>query len=77
MLAFQSRKPSAPFGRLELPLSGLGQHQVMRRVLLPHGLRLPARLQPLQRVLANRLQHHEARLAIGTIDAQQQAIVDK
>src|SRR5262249_28306070 len=47
------------------------------QVPLTHGVDFSARRQPLQRVLADGLQHHHARFAVRTFFQSQQALVNE
>jgi len=65
VLFFKARPPPLSLCRHDdLRLRCLGQRQVVQRVGAVHLVRFAARLQPLCGVLADRLQHREARLLV-------------
>ena len=55
----------------------LRERQVVGGVLAPHGFGLAAGRELLQRVLADRLEHPQARLAVGRLLLAEQAVVDQ
>ena len=77
MLGRQPRQPGALLRPRQLRARPLGQGQEVGGVAPAQGRRLVALGQPLQRILADRLQHHEARPAVHALCLPQQALIDQ
>ena len=61
----------------QLLVRPLGDPGVVLGVTAPGIVQVPGLLQPLQRVLADRLQHADARLAVGALGHRDQADVQQ
>ena len=75
MLALEPVEPAAVSGRPKLRLGLLGKPGEELCVAPADCVGLAARFKLLQGVLADRLQHREARLAIRTVHLPHQALV--
>ena len=80
MLSFSSLEPLEPDGLPgpdQLGLGGLGELDVAAEVTVACVLELAALGEPLERVLANRLEHLEPRLALGALGLADEPVVDE
>src|SRR5207237_8216507 len=62
-------------GARQLGLRGLGEREIALEVAVAGVLELAALAQPVERVLADRLEHAEARLAVRALALPDEAVV--
>ena len=74
MLGLQPIQPDPLLGTPQLRLGTLRHRQVMPGMTPSYARRLTALFQPFQRVLPDRLEHPEARLAVGVFASSDQAL---
>ena len=77
VVGLQPIEPHRLLRAVDLRACFLRQAQEEGRVPSLQGDRLPARGQPLERILSNRLQHHEPGFAAGRLLLPQQALVQQ
>jgi hypothetical protein len=77
VLALKPLQPCALIRAMKLRLSRFGQDVKEECVPLPNADDFPVFHQTFKSVLADRLQHHEARLAVHILRAPYQAFIDQ
>ena len=77
MLLLQSLQPHRLLCTEEGRLRFLRQRQIVSSMSVPGGLHFATRGQAFQSVLADRFQHHQARLISLLLDLLQEALVDE
>src|SRR5262249_15479104 len=76
MLLVERRQPPGLPGAAQLVARQLGEREGVLRVTAPHLVDLSELAQPLERVLADRLEQDEAEL-VAVVVAPEQALVDE